>query len=78
MAIPNIASLLIERERRSIYQYSGARAQHGVTTFNNYLLVPGTIQTGLELDGFIFGRDIWGVGTFSTETSPLGEKYGIQ
>ena len=77
MPIPNIASLLIERERRNIFQYSGIRAQHGVPTYNSYLLIPGTIQTGIEVDGFIFGRDVWGVGIFSTETSPLGAKYGI-
>ena len=77
MAIPNISSLLIERERRNIFQYSGVRAQHGVPSYNSHLLVPSNIQTGLELDGFIFGRDIWGVGVFSTQTSELGAKYGL-
>lgn len=77
MAIPNISSLLIERERRTMFQFTHARAQHGLATFDNLNLIPGNIQTGIEVDGFIFGRDIWGVGVFGTTTSPLGAKYGI-
>jgi len=77
MAIPNIAKLLVERERRDLLQFTNARAMHGISTFNNLALLPNNIMTGKEVDGFIFGKDIWGVGQFSAETSPLGEKYGL-
>lgn len=77
MAIPNISTLLLERERRTMFQFSQARAQHGIATFNNMHLVPANITTGMETEGFIFGRDIWGIGKFGENTSPLGAKYGI-
>ncbi len=77
MAIPNISSLLIERERRNVFQYSAIKVQHGIPTYNSFILVPGNIDTGLEEDGFIFGRDIWGIGKFSEKNSELAEKYGI-
>jgi len=77
MSIPNISSLLIERERRNMFQYSAIKVQHGIPTYNSFIMVPGNIATGVEVEGFIFGRDIWGVGVFSEETSDLAEKYGI-
>jgi len=77
MAIPNISSLLIERERRTLFQYSSARAQHGISTYNNLHLVPANMITGRETEGFIFGRDVWGIGKFGNQTSQLGAKYGI-
>ncbi len=77
MAIPNISSLLIERERRNVSQFSGARPIHGIPTDNDYIFLSGEMQTGVEVEGFIFGRDIWGVGIFGTKTSVLGTKYGI-
>ncbi len=77
MAIPNISSLLIERERRSLFQYSHIRAQHGVQSFNTLQIIPEDMQEGKEVDGFVFGRDMWGIGQFSEETSPLASKYGL-
>ena len=77
MAIPNISSLLIERDRRNAFQFSGIRAQHGIPAYNNYIFLTNDTQTGIDVDGFIFGRDIWGVGVFSDRTSNIGAKYGL-
>lgn len=78
MAIPNISTLLEERESRRIFQFSRARAQQGIATFNNLAVVPANVKTGVDEEGFIFGRDVWGVGVFSDETSSIGAKYGIE
>lgn len=75
--IPKISDLLIERERRSMMQFSSSRAMHGAQTFNSLSLIPNDIKTGIQNEGFIFGRDIWGVGTFGSSTSKIASKYGI-
>jgi len=76
-SVPNISNLLIERERRMMMQFSNSRAMHGAQTFNSLSLIPNDTQTGIQNEGFIFGRDIWGVGKFGSRTSRLASKYGI-
>lgn len=75
--IPKISDLLIERERRNMFQFSAARAIHGPQSFNSLSLIPNNIKTGIQNEGFIFGRDIWGVGKFGNSTSKIALKYGI-
>jgi hypothetical protein len=60
-----------------LFQYSHVRAQHGIQSFDALQVIPADIQEGEEMEGFVFGRDIWGIGQFSEETSPLGSKYGL-
>lgn len=76
-SVPNISGLLAERERRNMMQYSYSKAMHGAQTFNSLYLIPNDIKTGIQNEGFIFGRDIWGVGKFGDGTSKMASKYGI-
>jgi hypothetical protein len=78
MAITNIADLIAARESRSFSQQSFLKPQHGAITydmFREFRPTPGT--AALQMDGFVFGRDTWGVGIFGTETSEIGKSYGL-
>ena len=74
MAVPNINQLLQDRERRIMFKFTHKRIQHGDSSL---YLIPNNVMTGDELNGFVFGRDIWGVGIFSEFVSKIGEKYNI-
>jgi len=78
MPVTNIADLIAARESRNFAQQSFLRPQHGAVTydmFREFRPTPGT--TTLQMQGFVFGRDIWGVGVFGTETSEIGKTYGL-
>lgn len=76
--IADIGKLIESREARTYRNKSHLTQMAGALDYQHYTAIDiGENIRDIDPDGFVFGRDIWGIGTYGTGTSKYAAKYGI-
>lgn len=76
--ITTIGKLLEKRESRIYRNKSHLTQMAGALDYQHYTAIDIEQNTrDIDPEGFVFGRDIWGIGVYGTENSKYAAKYGI-